>query len=30
MFSYPLATVFIETTIYRNRSGTTEFREKVK
>lgn len=30
MFSYPLATVFIETTIYRNRSGTKKFRSKIK
>lgn len=30
MFSYPNTTVFIKATIYRNRSGTTRFRKKVK
>lgn len=30
MFSYPNTTVFIETTIYRNRGDTKEFRRKIK
>lgn len=30
MFSYPHATGLIETTIYRNRGDTKEFRSKVK